>query len=166
MLHGRLLYRLEGRRTDRQKLTLAQRDNVPVPPYFALKANTYPLCVLYWCNAGIRSPGTGQQPYNSAQYRFTADVCVLQEIKIKLILAPALLGFLTNNYLSLSEQTHLHVSFDFFFHSSDYESRSQWPRGLRHEPSSSARTLGSWVRILLEAWMFVCVYSVFVLFCV
>jgi hypothetical protein len=32
--------------------------------------------------------------------------------------------------------------------------------------SSPAWTLGSWVRIPLEAWMFVCVYSVFVLSCV
>jgi hypothetical protein len=44
--------------------------------------------------------------------------------------------------------------------------RSQWPRGLRHELSSPARTLGSWVRISLEAWMSVCVYSMFVLPCV
>jgi hypothetical protein len=41
--------------------------------------------------------------------------------------------------------------------------RSQWPRGLRHEMSSLARTLGPYVRIQLEAWMSVCVYSVFVL---
>jgi hypothetical protein len=41
--------------------------------------------------------------------------------------------------------------------------RSQWPRGLGHELSSLARTLGSRVRIPLEAWMSVCVYSVFVL---
>jgi hypothetical protein len=34
---------------------------------------------------------------------------------------------------------------------------SQWPRGLRHELSSPARTPGSWVRIPLEAWMSVCV---------
>jgi hypothetical protein len=40
---------------------------------------------------------------------------------------------------------------------------SQWPRVLRHELSSLARTLGSWVRIPLEACMSVCVYSVFVL---
>jgi hypothetical protein len=39
-----------------------------------------------------------------------------------------------------------------------------WPRGLRHELSSHARTLGSWARIPLEAWMSGCVYSVFVLF--
>jgi hypothetical protein len=39
--------------------------------------------------------------------------------------------------------------------------RSQWSRGLRHKLSSPARTLGSWVRIQLKAWMFVCVYSVF-----
>jgi hypothetical protein len=45
--------------------------------------------------------------------------------------------------------------------------QSQWPRGLRHELSPLARTLGSWVRITLKAWMLnVCVYSVFVLFCV
>jgi hypothetical protein len=47
-----------------------------------------------------------------------------------------------------------------------FGSRSQWPRGLRHEMSSPAWTLGSWVQILLEAWMFVCLYSVFVLSCV
>jgi hypothetical protein len=32
-------------------------------------------------------------------------------------------------------------------------------RGLRHEPSSPARTLGSSVRIPLEAWLSLCVYS-------
>jgi hypothetical protein len=36
--------------------------------------------------------------------------------------------------------------------------RSQWPRGIRRELSSLPRTLGSWVRIPLEAWM-----SVFIL---
>jgi hypothetical protein len=44
--------------------------------------------------------------------------------------------------------------------------RSQRPCGLRHEPSSPARTQGSWVGIPLEAWMSVCVYFVFMLFCV
>jgi hypothetical protein len=39
-------------------------------------------------------------------------------------------------------------------------------RGLRHKLPSPARTLGSWVRILLETWISVCVYSVFVLFSV
>jgi hypothetical protein len=33
------------------------------------------------------------------------------------------------------------------------DGRSEWSRGLRHEISSSTRTLGSWVRIPLEAWM-------------
>jgi hypothetical protein len=47
-----------------------------------------------------------------------------------------------------------------------FSSRSQRLRGLRHEPSSSVRTLGSWVRIPLEAWMSVYFYSVFELFCV
>jgi hypothetical protein len=48
----------------------------------------------------------------------------------------------------------------------DIHGRSQWPRGLRHEPSSPDRTLGMWVRIPLKTWMSVCVYSVFLLFCV
>jgi hypothetical protein len=41
--------------------------------------------------------------------------------------------------------------------------RSQWPRDIKHELSSPAQTLGSWVRNLLGAWMSVCVCSVFVL---
>jgi hypothetical protein len=40
-----------------------------------------------------------------------------------------------------------------------YKRRSEWQRGLRHELSSPARTLGSWVRIPLKAWMSVRVYS-------
>jgi hypothetical protein len=44
--------------------------------------------------------------------------------------------------------------------------RSQRPRILRHDPYSLAGTLGSWVRIPLEAWMFVCVYSVCIVLCV
>jgi hypothetical protein len=40
------------------------------------------------------------------------------------------------------------------------------PRGLRHEISSPAQTLGSWVRIPLDAYTSVYVYSVFVLSCV
>jgi hypothetical protein len=47
-----------------------------------------------------------------------------------------------------------------------YTDLSPAPRGLRHEPSSAARTLGSWARIPLKAWMSICVYSMFVLFCV
>jgi hypothetical protein len=38
-------------------------------------------------------------------------------------------------------------------------SRSQWPRGLRHEMCSPAQALGSWVQIPLKAWM-----SAFILF--
>jgi hypothetical protein len=41
--------------------------------------------------------------------------------------------------------------------------RSQYQRGLKHELSSLSRTLGSWVRISVMAWMFgVCIG----LFCV
>jgi hypothetical protein len=47
-----------------------------------------------------------------------------------------------------------------------FQGRSQWPLGLRNELSSLARTLGSRVRIPLKAWISVCVYSMFVLFCV
>jgi hypothetical protein len=39
-------------------------------------------------------------------------------------------------------------------------------RGLRHELSSFARTLRSWVRIQLKAWMSVCDYSVCAVLCV
>jgi hypothetical protein len=47
-----------------------------------------------------------------------------------------------------------------------FNSRSQRPRGLRHQLSSPSKTLRSWVWIPLEAWMSVCFYSVFVLSCV
>jgi hypothetical protein len=52
------------------------------------------------------------------------------------------------------------------YNGGSFSRRSQWPRGLRHEPSSPARTLESWIRIQMQIWTFVCVYSVFVLFCV
>jgi hypothetical protein len=54
----------------------------------------------------------------------------------------------------------------FLFMAESADGRPQWPRGLLHEPSWLALTLGSWVRIPFEAWMFVCVYCVFVLSCV
>jgi hypothetical protein len=44
-------------------------------------------------------------------------------------------------------------------------SRSQWPRGLRQVLPSPARTLGSLVRILLGAWMCVCVSLCCVVLC-
>jgi hypothetical protein len=40
---------------------------------------------------------------------------------------------------------------------------SQWPRCLKHEMSSLARTLGLCARTPFKAWMSLCVYSVFVL---
>jgi hypothetical protein len=48
------------------------------------------------------------------------------------------------------------------------DSRSQWPRCLRHELPSLALTLGSWVRIPLKAWMFcvcMCSFCVCVILC-
>jgi hypothetical protein len=46
--------------------------------------------------------------------------------------------------------------------------RSHQPRDLRHELSSLARTLGSWVRMALKAWMFgvcMCLFCVCVVLC-
>jgi hypothetical protein len=46
---------------------------------------------------------------------------------------------------------------------SPIDNRSQQPRDLRHELFSLARTLGSWVRIPLRAWMFgVCMCLLYV----
>jgi hypothetical protein len=47
----------------------------------------------------------------------------------------------------------------------DKSRRSQWSHGLRHVLSSTARTLGSWVRIPLEAWMCVRVFLCCVVLC-
>jgi hypothetical protein len=48
-----------------------------------------------------------------------------------------------------------------------YHGQSQWPRGLRHELSSLAWTLGSWVWIPLKAWMSVlCAFILFLTSCV
>jgi hypothetical protein len=45
--------------------------------------------------------------------------------------------------------------------------RSQWPRDLRHEPSSPARTLGLWVRIPFKGMdVYVCLFCVCVVLCV
>jgi hypothetical protein len=49
---------------------------------------------------------------------------------------------------------------------SEREGRSQWKRGMTHEPSSPAQALGAWVRISLKAWMSVCAYSLCVVLCV
>jgi hypothetical protein len=46
------------------------------------------------------------------------------------------------------------------------KSRSQWPRGLRHEPSSATRIMGSWHRIPLVVWMSVRLFCVCVVLCV
>jgi hypothetical protein len=42
---------------------------------------------------------------------------------------------------------------------------SQWPTGLTHVLSSAARTLGSWIRVPLEAWMCVRVFLCCVVLC-
>jgi hypothetical protein len=61
------------------------------------------------------------------------------------------------------EQWNVKVQFSLYF---SFSCRSQRPRGLRHELSSFAPMLGSWVRIPLRAWMFgVCVCARARLFC-
>jgi hypothetical protein len=72
----------------------------------------------------------------------------------------------TAERVSLARQDvwRIHVLWFSLSSSIRFSSRSQWPRGLRHELCSLARSLGSWVRIPLKAWMSVCFYSVFVLF--
>jgi hypothetical protein len=52
-----------------------------------------------------------------------------------------------------------------YWDSSKSKQRSQWPRGLEHEPSSLARTLGSYLTQVMDVCI-VCVYSVLVLSCV
>jgi hypothetical protein len=50
---------------------------------------------------------------------------------------------------------------ELYLHSPMSPCRSQWPRGLRHELSSLARTVRSCVRIPLKAWRVVfilCLY--------
>jgi hypothetical protein len=60
---------------------------------------------------------------------------------------------LSNVWSSDFFQVHLHL-----IHNCGVQyarGRPQWPRGLGHELSSLALTLGSWVRIPFKAWMFV-----------
>jgi hypothetical protein len=57
------------------------------------------------------------------------------------------------SYLETSTKSDCHI----------YKSRSQWLHGLRDELSSPAPTLRWWVRIPLEAWLFVCVLCAFIL---
>jgi hypothetical protein len=63
--------------------------------------------------------------------------------------------------------SEIEISWDgFLYLTYIFHRRSQRPRGLRHELSSPAQTLKSWIRTSLKTRMSVCVYSVFVLFCV
>jgi hypothetical protein len=73
-------------------------------------------------------------------------------VKLCLKFSPTLLS-IRNYEFFLRENIGVLVMI--FTISSDYfpEGRSQWLRDLRQELSSLARTLGSWVRIPLEAWM-------------
>jgi hypothetical protein len=74
------------------------------------------------------------------------------------------------DYLYHRKPTHVSFCWDvddktyIFMEVSEVFCRSQWPRSLRHELSSSVRTLGSWVRMQLKAW--VSAFILFVLSCV
>jgi hypothetical protein len=86
----------------------------------------------------------------SARYGVTnIYICVLLSM-LQILCLP------TSNYKSVINSLNISHMF-----------RSQWPRGLRHELSPLARTLGSWVRIPLKTWLSVlCAFILFVLFCV
>jgi hypothetical protein len=68
--------------------------------------------------------------------------------------------------LCINMCVHMAPTADVFVPCNSEEGGTQWPRGLRRDLSSPARTLGSCVRIPLVAWTSVCVYSMLVLFCV
>jgi hypothetical protein len=72
----------------------------------------------------------------------------------KLTGTPSLLVYMEESFpvwgLKLTNYVHLIL----------FWGRSQWPRGLRHELSSLALTLGSLVQIPIKACISVCVYSV------
>jgi hypothetical protein len=73
--------------------------------------------------------------------------------------------YLEQTYPILIRTLYLDSPYMFIYRATDEElCRSQWPRCLRHEMSSSAWTLGSWVRIPLEALMFA--FILFALSCV
>jgi hypothetical protein len=53
--------------------------------------------------------------------------------------------------MNVTSDEKLHSTLYFFYGDEHLRDRSQRPRSLKHEPSSSTRTLVSWVRIPLEA---------------
>jgi hypothetical protein len=57
------------------------------------------------------------------------------------------------------------LSFNLCSHN-DVTAKHSGLRGLRHELSSLAQTLGSWVRIPLKAWMSVCAFILFLCYSV
>jgi hypothetical protein len=56
------------------------------------------------------------------------------------------------------KMVELYLHSPVYLHGIVVNCRSQWPRGLRHELSSVARTLGSWIRIPFEARMSLCAF--------
>jgi hypothetical protein len=67
--------------------------------------------------------------------------------------AAVIVKLITHLYLVLRpKMVELHL-----YSSIRLNCRPQWPRSVRHEPCSPARTLGSCVRIPFEIWMSVCV---------
>jgi hypothetical protein len=64
-----------------------------------------------------------------------------------------------DHFVSICCEGYLH-----YCHTALYCS-SRWLCGLRHEASSLARTLRSWVRIPLKAWMSVYTYILCYLVC-
>jgi hypothetical protein len=86
------------------------------------------------------------------------DAMKIRKTKSFLSSVPATHGFLDNFQFLLNKR--------YIYNSNIFVVPITVARGIRHELSSPVRTLRSWVRRPLEAWMFVYVCSVFVLSCV
>jgi hypothetical protein len=143
----------------------------PRPLYSRGKSPTYPLGRKLgepWNRYGRRGKAKSLAPIGRRSFSFATGIL------LKLLVWQAYCREQT--YIKTKQIFHHNVfrsstsSFHFrtnnFFLLEVFVRRSQWARGLRHELSSLAQTLGSWLRFPLKSWMSMCVYSVFVLFCV
>jgi hypothetical protein len=111
----------------------------------------------------LRTKATESGVYFISLLNITPTIKAL-EIDIRVTLAVGGEGnwsaFCVGEQVTMCDQS-MYVKFRF----SACICRSQWLRSLRHEMSSPAQTLESWIGIPLEAWLSACVYSVCVALC-
>jgi hypothetical protein len=69
-------------------------------------------------------------------------------------------------YVDLVEVSEDRVINEILIRKKEHVCRSQLPRCIRHEMSLPVRTMGSWVRIPLKAWLSLCLSFVSVLPCI